>query len=133
MISENHGNYLPRPLLPTNRRSLNLATWFFITAVQFLSSPHQFSSLPARIVTIVPSPTSANATTLNATGNVLFERQWFGNAEHNIYGLPVRTKFDQIQINEKKRAWNLYMNTWIVTSIIMCKKKRFLRVLYVVS
>lgn len=83
--------YLPRPLLPTNRKSLNLATEFFMTAVQFLSSPHQFSSLPAFIVTIVPSPTSANATTLNATGSVLFERQCVGNAEHKIYGLPVRT------------------------------------------
>lgn len=82
---------LPRPLRPTKRRSLNLATWFFITAVQLRSSPHQLSSFPARIVTIVPSPTSVRATTLNATGNVLLERQWFGNAEHKIYGLPVRT------------------------------------------
>lgn len=36
----------PRPLLPTNLRSLNLATWFLITAVQFLSSAQEFSSFP---------------------------------------------------------------------------------------
>lgn len=83
--------HLPRPLLPTNRRSLNLATWFFMTAVQFRNSPHQLSSFPARIVTMVPSPTSLKATTLKATGRVLLERQWFGRAEHKIYGLPVRT------------------------------------------
>lgn len=28
----------PRPLLPTKRRSLKRATWFFITAEAFLSS-----------------------------------------------------------------------------------------------
>lgn len=89
--------YLPRPLRPTNRKSLNLATWFFITAVQFRSSAHQFSSLPAFIVTEVPSPTSANATTLNGTGSVLFDRQWFGSAEHRIYGLPVRTVMKYIK------------------------------------
>lgn len=83
---------LPLPLRPTNLKSLNLATWFFITAVQFRSSEHQFSSLPAFIVTIVPSPTSANVTTLNATGSVLFDLQWFGSEEHKIYGLPVRTE-----------------------------------------
>lgn len=82
---------LPRPLRPTKRRSLNLATWFFMTAVQLRSSPHQLSSFPARIVTMVPSPTSVKATTLNATGRVLLERQWFGSAEHKMYGLPVRT------------------------------------------
>lgn len=84
--------HLPRPLRPTNRRSLNLATWFFMTAEQLRSSPHQLSSLPARIVTIVPSPTSLRATTLNATGRVLLERQWLGRAEHRMYGLPVRTE-----------------------------------------
>lgn len=83
--------YIPRPLRPTNRRSLNFATWFFMTAVQFRNSAHQFSSLPAFIVTIVPSPTSASVTTLNATGSVLFDLQWFGSDEHKIYGLPVRT------------------------------------------
>ena len=29
---------LPRPDRPTKRRSLNLATWFFITAVEFRNS-----------------------------------------------------------------------------------------------
>lgn len=87
--------HLPRPLRPTNRRSLNLATWFFMTAEPFRSSAHQFSSLPALIVTNVPSPTSANDTTLKATGNVLFDRQWLGSAEHRKYGLPVRTEKSQ--------------------------------------
>lgn len=71
--------HLPLPLLPTKRKSLNLATWFFITAVQLRSSPQKFSSLPARIVTMVPSITSPNAKTLNAIGSVLFERQCVGN------------------------------------------------------
>ena len=30
--------FLPRPDRPTKRRSLNLATWFFITAVEFRNS-----------------------------------------------------------------------------------------------
>lgn len=30
--------YIPLPLRPTNLRSLNLATWFFMAAVAFLSS-----------------------------------------------------------------------------------------------
>lgn len=49
-----------------------------MTAVQFLSSAEQFSSFPARTVTRVPSPTSPRATTLNAIGRVLFERQCGG-------------------------------------------------------
>lgn len=81
--------YSPLPLLPTNLRSLNLATWFFISAVEFRSSAQQFSSLPARTVTRVPSPTSPRATTLNATGRVLLDRQWVGNWLHKKYGEPV--------------------------------------------
>jgi len=54
---------LPLPDLPTNRRSLNLATWFFMMAVQLRSSPHQFSSFPALTVTRVPSSMSSKATT----------------------------------------------------------------------
>ena len=42
-------------------------------ADEFLNSPDQFSSLPARTVTNVPSFTSHNAITLNEIGNVLFE------------------------------------------------------------
>lgn len=30
--------HIPLPLRPTNLRSLNLATWFFMAAVAFLSS-----------------------------------------------------------------------------------------------
>lgn len=89
MVSEND---FPLPLRPTNRRSLNLATWFFITAVQFLNSPQQFSSFPALMVTSVPSLTSSRATTLNATGSDLFDLQWDGKALHRIAGLPVLTK-----------------------------------------
>ena len=48
----------PRPLLPTNLRSENLASWFFMTAVQFLISPPQLSSLPHLTLTRVPSGTS---------------------------------------------------------------------------
>lgn len=95
---------LPRPLRPTKRRSLNFATWFFMTAVQLRSSPHQLSSFPARIVTMVPSPTSVKATTLNATGRVLLERQWFGSAEHKMYGLPVRTVKQNFKINYYSHA-----------------------------
>lgn len=58
-------NALPRPDRPTNRKSLNLATWFFMIAVAFRNSPQKFSSLPALIMTWVPSLTSPNATTLN--------------------------------------------------------------------
>lgn len=88
MVSEKD---FPRPLRPTNLRSLNLATWFFITAVQFLSSAITFSSFPALIVTKVPSWTSSRATTLKATGSDLFERQCPGSAEHNTAGDPVCT------------------------------------------
>lgn len=49
-----------------------------MTAVQLRSSPQKFSSLPAITVTNVPSFTSPKATTLNAPGNVLFERQCVG-------------------------------------------------------
>lgn len=38
IVTNFNGINLPRPLRPTKRRSLNLATWFFITAVQFLNS-----------------------------------------------------------------------------------------------
>ena len=48
----------PRPLRPTNLRSENLASWFFMTAVQFLISPPQLSSLPHLTLTRVPSGTS---------------------------------------------------------------------------
>lgn len=81
----------PRPERPTNRRSLNLATWFFISAVQLRSSAQKFSSLPARMVTGVPSGTSPSATTLNATGSVLLDRQWVGKTVHTTCGQPVRT------------------------------------------
>ncbi len=81
---------LPLPLRPTNRRSLNLATWFFMMALALRSSPHQFSSLPALMVTSVPSVTSPRATTLKATGSVLLERQWVGSAEQMMEGEPVR-------------------------------------------
>lgn len=75
----NYFKHLPLPLLPTNLKSLNLATWFFINVVEFLSSAQQFSSLPARTVTNVPSTTSPRATTLNATGSVLLDLQCVGN------------------------------------------------------
>lgn len=68
-------SHLPLPLLPTNLRSLNFATLFFITAVLFLSSAEQFSSFPALTVTWVPSRTSPRATTLKPPGSVLFDRQ----------------------------------------------------------
>lgn len=79
----------PLPLLPTNLRSLNLATWFFIKAVEFLSSAQQFSSLPARTVTRVPSPTSPRATTLKATGRVLLDLQCAGKTVQTKCGDPV--------------------------------------------
>ena len=81
--------FLPRPDLPTMRRSLNLATWLFITAVEFRNSPQQFSSLPTLRVTRVPSCTSPKYMTLKATGRVLFDLQCEGKAEHRILGEPV--------------------------------------------
>lgn len=38
----------------------------------------------------VPSWTSPSATTLNATGRVLFDRQWVGRVEQTMCGEPVR-------------------------------------------
>lgn len=82
--------FSPRPLRPTNLKSLNFATWFFMTVVQFLSSPQKFSSFPHIKWQGVPSCTSPNATTLNATGKVLFDRQWVGRVEQTMWGDPVR-------------------------------------------
>lgn len=82
---------LPRPLRPTNLRSLNFATRFFMTAVALRNSAHGFSSLPAFMVATVPSAMSPRATTLKADGNVLLDLQWEGSAEHKKYGFPVRT------------------------------------------
>jgi len=82
----------PLPLRPTNLKSLNLATWFFMSAVEFLSSAQQFSSLPARTVTRVPSPTSPRATTLKATGRVLLDLQCAGRTVQTKCGEPVWPK-----------------------------------------
>uniref|UniRef100_A0A182XTI1 Uncharacterized protein n=1 Tax=Anopheles quadriannulatus TaxID=34691 RepID=A0A182XTI1_ANOQN len=84
-------NDFPRPDRPTNRRSLNFATWFFITAVALRSSAWKFSSLPAFIVTSVPSWISSSAITLNAHGKLLLERQCVGKAEQRTAGDPVCT------------------------------------------
>ncbi|KAH9425327.1 hypothetical protein DERP_005932 [Dermatophagoides pteronyssinus] len=59
-------------------------------ADEFLNSPDQFSSLPARTVTNVPSLTSHSAITLNDIGNVLLDRQCIGNGVQIIAGEPVR-------------------------------------------
>lgn len=80
----------PLPDRPTNLKSLNLATWFFMMADELRNSPHQFSSLPALTVTSVPSDTSPKATTLNAIGSVLLDRQCVGSGVQIILGLPVR-------------------------------------------
>lgn len=88
MVMEND---FPRPERPTNLRSLNLATWFFITAVQFLSSAQKFSSFPALMVTIVPSWMSSRATTLKAHGRLLLDLQWVGRVEQRTEGEPVVT------------------------------------------
>lgn len=85
-----HGD-VPRPERPMKRRSLNLAMWFFMTAVALRSSALQFSSFPARTETIVPSSIPPRHTTRNAVGSVLLERQCVGSDEHKTHGLPVRT------------------------------------------
>ena len=59
---------LPLPDLPTKRRSLNLATWSLMIAELLRSSAQQFSSLPARTVTTVPSCTGPRYTTLKGRG-----------------------------------------------------------------
>lgn len=81
----------PLPLLPTNLKSLNLATWFLNMAVQLRSSPQEFSSFPALTWTTVPSLISHNMITLKATGNVLLDLQWEGRAEQTRLGQPVLT------------------------------------------
>lgn len=82
---------LPLPLRPTNRKSLNRATWFFITAVELRSSAAKFSSLPAAIETITPSGISPSATTLKATGRVLLHLQCDGNTLQTKLGESVFT------------------------------------------
>ncbi len=62
-----------------------------MTAVPLRSSALQFSSLPARTVTSVPSSILPRQTTRKAAGRVLLERQWVGSDEHKTHGLPVRT------------------------------------------
>ncbi len=82
---------LPLPDLPTNLRSLNLATWFWKPAVAFRRSAEQFSSFPAVSITFVPSETSLSERTLNGTGRVLLHRQCEGRIVHTKFGLFVRT------------------------------------------
>ena len=62
-----------------------------MTAVPLRNSALQFSSLPARTVTNVPSSILPRQTTRNAAGSVLFDRQCVGSEEHKTHGLPVRT------------------------------------------
>lgn len=62
-----------------------------MTAVPLRSSALQFSSLPARTVTSVPSSMLPRQTTRKAAGRVLLERQCVGSDEHRTQGLPVRT------------------------------------------
>lgn len=129
VIDEKCKRNLPLPLRPTNLKSLNLATWFFITAVQFRNSAHQFSSLPAFIVTIVPSPTSANVTTLNATGSVLFDLQWCGSDEHKIYGLPVRTEIkSKMERTVNQKWWLRERKKWVKSYEAVADWVRFTRV-----
>jgi len=82
---------LPRPLRPTNLKSLNLATRFSTRAEQLRSSAEQFSSLPALSVTAVPFGTSDSMTTLKTSGNGWLDRQCGGRALHKMYGHSVRT------------------------------------------
>lgn len=82
---------LPLPDLPTNLKSLNRATWFFIDAELLRTSAAQFSSLPAVRITFVPSGISLNDKTLKGTGSVLLQRQCEGNTLHTKFGLSVRT------------------------------------------
>lgn len=103
----------PLPLLPTNLKSLNFATWFLMIAVEFLSSAQQFSSLPALTVTTVPSPTSPNATTLKATGSVLLDRQCVGRAEHKKYGLPVRTSSPGCSACTSWMRCSVHQRSWL--------------------
>lgn len=83
--------YSPLPDLPTNLRSLNLATWFLKVAVLFLSSAAEFSSFPAVRTTLVPSTTSLRDRTLKGTGRVLLHRQCDGKMVQTKLGLLVLT------------------------------------------
>ena len=82
---------LPRPLRPMIRKSLNFATFCFITAVLFLNSPQKFSSLPTLKLTTVPSSISLRAITLKAIGKVLLLLQCVGRAVQRTLGAPVLT------------------------------------------
>lgn len=81
--------FLPRPLLPTKRKSWKCAYWPLNSAVLFLTSAQKFSSLPADKHTRVPSAIGQSASTTNGVGNALFDRQWLGNVEQNTSGWAV--------------------------------------------
>ncbi|KAI9590484.1 hypothetical protein GQX74_008651 [Glossina fuscipes] len=70
-----------------------------------ISSPkNEFSSLPARTVTIVPSIISPSETTLKATGNVLFERQCGGKTVQTNNGLLVRISSPGCSVKKSPRV-----------------------------
>lgn len=137
-------NDSPLPLRPTNLRSLNLATWFFIRAVEFLSSAQQFSSLPARTVTRVPSPTSPRATTLKATGRVLLDLQCAGRTVQTKCGEPVNR---HIHFTLSAKCLIYVLNVYILQLVVSfsnifykldqvdddCKDLFLLRVLSIIS
>ena len=81
----------PLPDLPTNLRSLNLATWFLKVAVALRRSAAQFSSFPAVKMTFVASGRSLSEMTLKGTGRVLLQRQCEGRMVQTKFGLFVRT------------------------------------------
>ena len=121
---------LPRPDRPTNLKSLNLATWFFITAVWFRSSPQKFSSFPALTDTNVPSGTSWNVNTLNPIGRDLLDLQWLGRGEHKTHGEPVCTSSPCSPRNSCKR-WSGTMTSgglviisgWEMPALVRVKSK----------
>ena len=90
-IRNNHPKNSPLPDLPTNLRSLNLATWFLKVAVALRRSAAQFSSFPAVRMTLVPSGRSLSEMTLKGTGSVLLQRQCEGRMVQTKFGLFVRT------------------------------------------
>lgn len=114
----------PRPLLPRKRKSLNLASWFCMTATAFLSSAKGRSSLPADSTTLVPSGTGTRDTTRKGVGRDLLDRQCLGRLEHSRCGLPVTTRSPACSCRALRRVYSaasMMLSDIVVFSEILVK------------
>ena len=81
--------YVPRPDLPTKRRSGNLATCSAIRASQFFISATGLNLFPAESLSRVPSGIALVDTTRKGTCIGLFTRQWCGRGVQYTLGWSV--------------------------------------------